>query len=163
MGSRAVRRYCLPSGRYCQGTWGSSVCLKFSAGRGSFLIFAIQSSKRLLRLRLRLPRTFGESPAPALPALALPPPPKLPQFSDTEGRSSSASGGAMTCSHTTLRSSVIEPMRSQYDSSARSSLHRSRGHTLVASSDTFRRWVLASRVKMLLGWSAEVGSLSFDG
>ena len=112
MGSRAVRRYCLPSGRYCHGTCGSSVCLKLSAGRLPFLMSATQSSKRLLRLLLRFERTLGESPAPASAVWSASPPPKLPQFSDTEGRSSSTSGGATTCSQTETRSSAIEPMRS---------------------------------------------------
>ena len=38
-----------------------------------------------------------------------------------------------------------------------------REQTLVASSDTFRRWVFANSEKMLFGWSAEVGSLSLSG
>ena len=34
---------------------------------------------------------------------------------------------------------------------------------MVASSDTFSRCVLPNSEKMLFGWSADVGSLSFAG
>ena len=34
---------------------------------------------------------------------------------------------------------------------------------MVASSETFIRWVLPNNAKMLFGWSADVGSLSFSG
>ena len=110
-----MRRYCLPSGRYCQGTCGISECLKFSAGRLPGLMSEIHFSKRLLRLLFRLACTFTEPcEPPPVPLLEPPPspPPKLPQFSDTEGRSLSMSGGATTCSQTRLRSSVIDFSRS---------------------------------------------------
>ena len=42
-------------------------------------------------------------------------------------------------------------------------LHRSRGQTDVASSSTFSRCDLAKIVKMLFGWSDEIGCLSFAG
>ena len=73
------------------------------------------------------------------------------------------SGGETTCSHTSPRSSAIEDMRSAYGSSRRGSLQRSRGQTEVASSDTFSRCDFAKSVKMLFGWSDEIGSLSRAG
>ena len=42
-------------------------------------------------------------------------------------------------------------------------MQMSREQTVVASSDTFIRWVLPNSEKMLLGWSEEVGSLSSVG
>ena len=49
-------------------------------------------------------------------------------------------------------------------SSRRASSHRSRGQTLVASSDTFIVWLSPSRVNRLLGCSEAVGSrLSISG
>jgi hypothetical protein len=87
----------------------------------------------------------------------------LPQFSDTDGRSDSISGGETTCSQTSPRSSLIEPSRLPYDSSRRWSSQRSREQMLVASSETFSRCVFANSEKMLFGWSEEVGSLSLSG
>ena len=73
------------------------------------------------------------------------------------------SGGETTCSHTRPRSSVIDEMRSPYDSSGWVSLQRSREQTEVASSLTFMRWVLANSEKMLFGWSEEIGCRSLAG
>jgi hypothetical protein len=73
------------------------------------------------------------------------------------------SGGDTTCSQTSPRSSLIEPMRLPYDSSRRWSSHRSREQMLVASSETFSRCVFANSEKTLFGWSDEVGSLSSSG
>ena len=74
------------------------------------------------------------------------------------------SGGETTCSHTSPRSSVMDEMRSPYDSSGRVSSQRSREQTEVASSRHVHAGaVLANSEKMLFGWSAEIGSRSFAG
>ena len=68
-------------------------------------------------------------------------------------------GGATTWAYTFDRSLVIDLSRSTNGSSSRASSQRSRGHTVVASSDTFIVWLLPSSVKMLFGCSEAVGSL----
>ncbi len=57
----------------------------------------------------------------------------------------------------------MDARRSTNGSSRRASLQRSRGQTLVASSDTFMRWLLPSSAKMLSGCSEEVGRVPFSG
>ena len=105
----------------------------------------IQSSKRSLRAAVRLAlHVRAVRDARVLP-------PKLPQFSDTDGSFASSSAGETMCSQTRPRSSAIDFMRSPYDSARRGSLQRSRGQTAVASSETFIRCVLANSVKMLFG------------
>src|SRR5262245_56986944 len=107
--------------------------------------------------------TLEPPPPPESESPLSPEPPKLPQFSDTEARLFSIFGGRTTCSQTRPRSSDIERRRLAQDSWRRVSSQSLREQTDVASSETCMRCVLPNSEKMLLGWSAEVGSLSFAG
>jgi hypothetical protein len=126
---------------------------------------SIHSWKRAGRPLFRLARVFRVSVSSVTGSRVATSssPPKLPQFSDTLARSASMSGGDTTCSQTRPRSSAMELMRLPYDSSRRSSWHRSREQTVVASSETFIRCVLPNSEKMLFGWSEEIGCLSRSG
>ena len=115
-----------------------------------------QPSKRLLRLASRFARTVS-----LLGTFA--PPAKLPQLSNTDASRVSIPGGDTMCNHTRPRSAAIDFMRSPYGGVSRGSLHRLRGHTAVASSDTFIRCVSPSSVKRLWGWSEAIGSSPLAG
>ena len=74
-------------------------------------MFWIHSSKRASRPPLRFARVLRSDPVLPRSGLSSDAPPKLPQFSDTEARSASMSGGETTCSQTSPRSSLIDFIR----------------------------------------------------
>src|SRR5215210_1366456 len=113
-------------------------------------MLSIHSWKRIARPPFRFRRVWRLAGS-ALAVSSSPPPPKLPQFSETLARSFSISGGETTCNHTRPRSSDIEEILFPYDSSGWVSVQSWLEQTEVASSLTFIRWLFANSEKMLFG------------